>query len=148
MKRILSVILGSVALFAAIAAPIPAPAQNLGCTLLPSAVRTATSAVASNDIQNTYWRGANVVVNLSTYTSGTFSPTIQGKDPVSGVYYTILAGTGIATSVGSPFVMKVYPGLVATPNVANDVLPRVWRFSMLGTSTPSAAYSVSCSLLQ
>ena len=118
------------------------------CTLLPSAVRTTTAAVNSTDRANTgAWAGVTVVLDISTYTAGTFTPTIQGKDPLSGKYYTILAGTGRATSTGSPFIMKVFPGAAAGSDVANDQLPGTWRISVLGSGGPNAQYSVSCWLL-
>lgn len=149
MKKLLVSLLAAVALALPSAVLAQMNTGNLSCTLLPSAVRTTTTAVNSADVQNTVWKGTHVVLNFSTYTSGTFTPTIQGKDPVSGNYYTILVGSGIATSVGSPFILKVYPGITAAVSAATaDVLPRVWRISVLGTATPSARYSVGCSLIQ
>lgn len=121
---------------------------NLGGILLPSAIRTSTATISSGDRANDRWRGGHVIIDISTYTGGVFTPTIQGKDPISGKYYTILVGTARSTSTGSPFIMRVYPGATAGADVANDVLPRTWRFIMVGTTTPNAAYSVGFQLVQ
>lgn len=142
--------LGALALAAALLFPTAQAQQNTGnlnCTLLGSAIRTTSVAVSSGDRDNSVWRGVVVMVNISTYTTGTFTPVIQGKDPVSGNYYTILTGTARSTSTGSPFIMRVFPGLTAGSDIANDVLPKTWRLTVTGSSTPVAAYSVGCSLI-
>lgn len=153
MKKLFRIALGALALAAALALPAQVRAQsanaaNLNCRLLSSTARTTTSVVVTPDQDNAQWSGVVVMLNISTYTSGTFTPTIQGKDPVSGNYYTILTGTGQVTSVGSPFVLRVYPGASPTTAFVNDILPRTWRVSVLGTATPSAVYSVGCSLIK
>lgn len=125
--------------------PAPGSLENIECTMLPSAARTTTAAVPSAVFTNGHWRGAHVIINVSAYTSGNFTPTIQGRDPTSGNFYTILAGTAISSATTA--VLKVYPGLVAGANVANDILPTKWRVSVLGAGGPSATYSVSCSLI-
>lgn len=141
---ILTAALGCAMLAASL--PVSAQMENTGGVLLPQAVRNATAT--STDRQNVAWRGLQVIVNITTWTSGTFTPTIQGKDPVSGAYYTLLTGAGIATSSSSPVVLRVYPGLAAGTNIANDVLPRTWRVQVVGTATPSAAYSVGFQIVQ
>lgn len=122
-----------------------ARAQNTGGTLLPSLARTTTASSA--DIGNTSWRGAHVTINVTAFTSGTFTPTIQGKDPISGTYYTILAGSAIAGT--GLTVLRVYPGITVAANLAvSDILPTVWRITVVGAATPSAAYSVGFRLMQ
>lgn len=119
---------------------------NLPSQILASAARTAAT-VNSSDITNNSWRGATVLINVSAYTSGTYTPHVQGKDPVSGTYYDVLVGPGIlATGIT---VLKVYPGIVATPNAAaNDILPQVWRVQLIGTASPSMTLSVGGNLIQ
>lgn len=115
--------------------------SNVIGTLLSSAARTSTAD--SSDVNNTSYRGAHIVINVSSYTSGQWTPIVQGKDPVSGSYYTILTGPTLA-STGTT-IIKVYPGLMAQSAddpIANDFLPRTWRIRMLGGATPSATFSV------
>lgn len=113
--------------------------QNIQGSLLVSAARTATAN--SSDRDNVGTRGIHVIVNISAYTSGTFTPTIQGKDPITGTYYTILAGTAL-NSTGTT-ILKVYPGITAAANAsASDFIPKTWRVSMVGASTPVATFSV------
>jgi len=113
--------------------------SNLIGTLLTSAARTTTTDSA--DVNNTSTRGAHIVINVTAYTSGLWTPIVQGKDPISGNYYTILTGPTI-NGTGTT-VIKVYPALTAAANsVANDFLPRTWRVRMSGGATPSATFSV------
>lgn len=105
-------------------------------TLLPSAARTATTN--STDRDNPGNRGVHVIVNVSAYTSGTMTPIVQGKNPITAVYYNICSGAGI-TSTGV-VVLKVYPGVTTATGVCSDAIPKTWRFQMLGAAT--STYSV------
>lgn len=136
-------LLKALLLTAALAACGFAIAQsNVLGTLLTSSARTTTTASA--DVTNTSTRGAHVLVVVTAYTSGLWTPTIEGKDPVTSNYYTIC--TGPVISATGTTIVKVYPGLMAqdTTNViCNDFLPRTWRLNMVGGSTPSATFSAS-----
>lgn len=137
MKRI-SVLLVSLGL------AFSALAQNLSSTILPSLARTATTVVSPDQV-NVQWTGATIVINVSARTSGTYTPTIQGKDPVSGNYFTLLVGSGIS-STGTT-ALTVGKGVTAATNVsAGTPLPKTWRISLAGTATPSMTFSVGASL--
>ena len=114
-------------------------------TLLASAARTALQT--GSDQTNNAYRGLVVTIDATAAAdtpSVTF--TIQGKDDLSGKYYTILASaavTGISTTV-----LRVYPGLTASANVtANDVLPKTWRLTVAVADADSLTYSVGATLL-
>lgn len=127
-------------LLAAFALVATAQSNVLG-TALTSAARTVTTASA--DIVNTSYRGAHVAINVTSFTSGTWTPVIQGKDPVSLNYYDICTGPAIAAT--GLTIVKVYPGITSAVENAptcNDFLPRTWRVNMVGASTPSATFSV------
>lgn len=120
-------------------------AENNSVTLLASAARTAT--VATADQRNPHHRGVVVVIDV-TASSATPSvvATIQGKDEVSGKYYTILASAAI-TGTGTT-VLRVYPGLTAASNtVANDVLPSTWRVNFVHADADSITYSAAAQLI-
>lgn len=86
----------------------------------------ATTSVNGLDQTNSNAKGLIVIVDITAITGTSVTVTIQGKDPTSGKYYTILASAAL-TATGTT-VMRVYPGLVASANVtANDILPRTWR---------------------
>lgn len=133
---------------AAAATPWAARAQsNVTGTLLASAARTVTTS--SSDVNNTSYRGAHILVNVTSFTSGTWVLTVEGKDPVSATYYTICTGPTISAT--GLTIVKVYPGLFATvdgatiivsPAVCGDFLPRTWRITMTGATSPSATFSV------
>lgn len=124
----------------------PTTSVNTDATILASAARTATSNTA--DLTNTGARGLHLVIDV---TAVALTPsvvfTIQGKDAISGKYYTLLASAAI-TATGTT-VLRVYPGLTAAANtVANDVLPRTWRLLFTHADTDSITYSVGASLIR
>lgn len=126
-----------------------------GKTLFASAARTATHSSA--DQTNLGYRGIVITANATAETdtaSVTFS--LQRKDPASGTYTTIL--TSAALESVTSLVMRVYPGLndlidadamgqVAIANVANDVLPAVWRLTCTHADADSITYSVGIDLI-
>lgn len=138
MKRLIILSVWLLAFSAAVDAH--AQTQNLAVEILPSAARTAAT-VDSADQTNSGWRGAHVVLNVSAFTSGTYTLHIQGKDPVSGTYYDILVGTALAATGVS--IYKVYPGISTVANgSAADILPRIWRVRLVGAASPSMTFSV------
>lgn len=119
--------------------------QNDYLTLFPSAARTAdgNSGIQTNRIH----RGAHIVIDV-TADPGTASVvfTVQGFDPTSEKFYTILASAAV-TAVGTT-VLRIYPGLTAAANTAaNDVLPRKWRVLADHADAESITYTVGASLV-
>jgi len=113
----------------------------------PSAARTASPA-AMQDQSSSGSKGIVVVIDTTVLPGADVSNvfTIQGKDPISGKYYTILASAVIA-GLGT-VILRVYPGLTAAANlVANDVLPAQWRVIVVAGNGNSATYSVGASLI-
>jgi len=114
-------------------------------TPFASAARTATGN--SGDLKNEQHRGVVVVINVSA-ASGTPSVvfTIQGKCPLSGVYFTLLQSAAI-TGVGTT-VLRVFPGATAAANlVANDMVPQHWRILATHADGDEIVYSCSACLL-
>lgn len=117
----------------------------LKLTPFASAARTATGN--SGDLYNGQHRGLHLVIDVTAIVS---TPsvvfTIQGKDDLSGQYYTILASAAI-TGTGTT-VLRVYPGLTASANVtANDALPLTWRVLATHGNANSITYSVGACLI-
>ena len=120
-------------------------ADNRSEALFSSTARTATHN--SGDLENPDHRGLHLVIDV-TAASDTPSVvfTIQGKDEVSGKYYTVLASAAI-TGTGTT-VLRVYPGCIASANViANDVLPPVWRVLATHGDADSITYTVGYGLV-
>ena len=110
--------------------------------LLASAASTATTA--SEDVTNFDTVGGHFIINVTAATTSTLTLTIQGKDPVSGGYYTIL--TGVAITATGMTVLKVHPGIAASANAAaQDILPHTWRVSCAKGDSSSWTYSVAFS---
>jgi hypothetical protein len=99
-----------------------------------------TGTVNSGDQTNTNGRGVIAGINTTVDAAGAYTLAIQGKDVVSGQYYTIpgaitgtLATTGFTT-------LAVYPGVVAAANAAVSwPLPRTWRVQAVVTTGPITA---------
>lgn len=118
-------------------------ATNLPVIVLPSTAQTAAT-ITTVDQTNTYWRTGVFFVNVSAYTSGNYTPHIQSKDPVSGTYVDLLVGTAISAT-GITIMDIGYPS--AIPNVSTPaILPRTWRFELVGASTPIMTISVGAVL--
>lgn len=114
-------------------------------TLFGSGARTATAN--GDDQKNFNYCGAHIIIDV-TAASDTPSVvfTVQGKDPVGGKYYTILASAAI-TGIGTT-VLRVFPDATASANVAaNDYLPLTWRVIATHADTDSITYSVGANLL-
>jgi len=120
--------------------------NNNNFQALASLARTATAT--SDDLTNSGFRGIHVIIDMTAVTAtGSVTPTIQGKDPVSGEYYTILVGTAISTE--STNVLRVYPGLTASANsIANDIIPSKFRVVMTHGNGVSMTYSVGINLVR
>jgi hypothetical protein len=92
----------------------------------------------SPDMQNPDGRGVKVVLDLTTMATASLVAKIQGKDPVSGKYYDLLASAE-KTSTGTT-ILTVYPGVAAVSNVsASDVLPATWRVNIVVTDNVGTA---------
>jgi hypothetical protein len=111
-------------------------------TVYDLAARTATPTKVNQDNLRGA-RGCVIYINCST-SSATPSVvvTLQGFDPLSGEYWTILASAAI-TGAGNT-VMRIYPGLTAIANLtASDVLPPRWAVDATHADADSITYSVT-----
>ncbi len=108
--------------------------------LLASAARTA--AIVSPVLSAEQVLSSEFVFSI-TLDPGTASitPTIEGKDPISGNFHTILAGAAKA-AVGTT-VLRVGPTIIAASNVAaNAMLPTEFRVSVAVADAESMTYSI------
>ena len=118
------------------------PDVNYTVQVFPSQTFTA-STLNSNTFTNLGYKGGHLIVNISAWTSGTVTVTLQGFDGTSGQWYTILQSPALSTTGTSPIIMKVYPGATILGNYStSDFIPIVWRVQLTGASTPSMTLSV------
>jgi hypothetical protein len=123
-------------------------ANNQDLTLLASAARTATTNTA--DQTNVNGRGLAIYLAI-TAASGTggLTPVIQGKDPVSGNYFTLATMGSAVTTTGNKSYM-FYPGAASAGSLQNgvqQVLPRTWRVQVTAGDGTSYTYSLGCSVI-
>lgn len=119
--------------------------NNTDITVLTSAARTLS--IDSADLTNHNARGMHLVIDVTAITGApSIVITIQGKDILSGKYYTILVSAAI-NAVGTT-ILRVYPALTAAANlISNDILTRTWRVSVVNANADSITYSVGASLI-
>ena len=111
---------------------------------LPSASRTATTTSA--DITNFNGTGILIYFDVTGVATSDIKCRIEGKDPASGKYYTILESASVTTV--STNVYRVNPDLTAAANtIAKDMIPRTFRFLMTHANANATTYSVGYSLV-
>jgi hypothetical protein len=114
--------------------------NNQDLVILTSGVRAASANGVDRTNHNA--RGLILVIDVTAVPgTDTVTFTIQGKDPASGKYYTVLASAALVAT--GTVVLRVGPGLTAANNlVANDILPRTWRVITTHSAATNFTYSV------
>jgi hypothetical protein len=110
----------------------------------------AVNYYQSPDQSNRLYRAVTLYINISV--GGTLLPVILGKDPVTGLYFPLAAGT--ALSVGA-YMMQLGPTLpwttiaigggsiaAGTEFIYPGMLPAIWA---VGATTASAAVTATIS---
>lgn len=118
-------------------------------TAIVSGTLQYTTTQTQSDVANTgQYRGINIYLNVSAYTDSNLNLEIDGKDPVSGTYYSIFSGPVVASVSFHRYV--VYPTLTASVGaVANDVLPAIWRINVtVSGATSGATWGVGYDLVR
>lgn len=113
-------------------------------TILESAARTTAQSVDILNKEGLKYLHLTIDVTVDP-AAASITPTIRGKDPVSGKYYDLLVGAAIAAT--GTVILKIGPALTAATNlVANDFIPRSWNFEMAVADAASMTYSVAYQL--
>ncbi len=120
---------------------------NRYVTVLASAARTALEAVeivqASGDNPLALVFTIDVTLDAA---SAVITPSIQGFDPLSETWTTIL--TGAAISALGDVQLRIGIGLPVTANLsANYAIPKKFRFNMAVADTDAITYSVGLEIV-
>jgi hypothetical protein len=112
-------------------------------------VATGTAKAAgtyiTGDLNNESAKGGQFYINITAISAGSLTVTIEGKDPASGTYYTVLASAALTTTGFT--LLTIYPGLTASANVvANQILPKTFRIKQVVATGP-ATYTIGQSLI-
>lgn len=106
---------------------------------------TTSGTYNSADQTNFNHKGIQLGINLTSISGGSITVTIQGKDAVSGVYYTILQSAALSSAAFTR--LTVHPGLTTSANaMANDLLPRTWRVQVVVGSGATVTGTIGASL--
>lgn len=117
---------------------------NTSATMLASGSRTTTQN--SGVIVNYNGRGVVVILEVTSAGTGSVTVTIEGRDPSTTNFYTILSGAAVTTN--SYNVYKVYPGITAVANAAvSDALPRLFRIIVTANNANAMTYSIGYSII-
>jgi hypothetical protein len=125
-----------------------ASSENVSAVSLATLAALGAGTVNSADQLNTAGHGLHLIIDITAIGgTPTLTVTIQGKDAISGKYYTILVSAALAAVATT--VLRVYPGFPATANLsANDSLPRDWRISyVVAGGTPAVTATISAAIL-
>lgn len=120
--------------------------QIEGGIALASLSRTATNSTA--DFTNYGHQGILIFLDVTAvHASGSdIKVKIEGKDPASGKYYTILESASVITVTTN--VYRVNPLLTAAANtIAKDNVPTTFRFTLTHANANAITYSVGYSLV-
>ena len=116
-------------------------------------VQSGTTTQTSIDQTNSNFRGAYIIVNVTTLTgtTPTLTPTIKGKGPIATVYFTLLLATAAISATGT-YVYLVYPaapaGAQGVTQSAGFSLPKTWNIVMTaGGTVTNEVYTVEASYL-
>ena len=112
-----------------------------------SAVRSATF-IGDDNNKVAGSHGCKVILDITSVPgTDTVQLVIEGKDKLSGKYWTVLqSATQVATAT---VVLTVLPGIAVTANVsASDSLPDVYRIRVVHSAASNFTYSVSVVELQ
>lgn len=114
---------------------------------LPVLARTAAipAGPTFSDVYSPRRGGHFIIVTSAPGAAPAITPTIQGFDPILGVWYNILVGAAINTATTT--VLRVFPGATNVANsVANDILPPTWRINIAVANSDTLTYGISAFL--
>lgn len=112
--------------------------NNVDTTGLVTLSAATAGTFNGTDQINYNGRGIQVLVDVTAATAMTLTINIQGKDAVSGKYYTILSSAALAAVASTQ--LTVYPDTTVVANVAvSQPLPRTWRVQAVVTGTSVTA---------
>lgn len=122
------------------------PRNNIDHGTVGITASGATTTQTGADQTNYNHRGAIIVLDMTSVGTGNVTLSVQGKDALSGKYYTIFTGSAISTN--STNVYTIYPGATATANVSVSYpLPRTWRVTVTANNANATTYTVGASLI-
>jgi hypothetical protein len=113
-----------------------------------SSAQTATQTSA--DQTNYNHRGIMLVVDVTNAGTGSITPEIDFKDPVSGKYVSLLTASTPITSNGT-YVYVIYPNAPAAAGAITQSyafgLPRTFRTKITANNANSVTYSIGAILM-
>lgn len=121
-------------------------AKNVNKSIFALAAAATSGNTATLD--NAFWSGLQLGVNITAITGTTPSLTviIEGQDDVSGVWYPLL--TSAALNATGFTLLTLFPSVTVVANVsASQVLPTTWRVRyVIAGTTPAVTATIGASL--
>lgn len=112
--------------------------------VLPSAARTV--ATVTPPLPGAGQDTLKVIVSVTAVTGApSLTVTLQGLNPISGLWHTVLTSAAISTVTEN--VLQVGPELIDAANLkANACVPFTWRVSVAVGTADSVTYSIYAEL--
>lgn len=118
--------------------------NNMEVTVLASAARTTLQDSA--DLVNYNARGVVICVDITVYTAGNLTITVQEKSTLSGKYNTILTSAALAAAATT--FLTIYPGVTVAANVAVSApLTRIFKVHVAVGDATSITYSIDANFI-
>lgn len=121
--------------------------KNLSMTVLESAARTTTQSVEWQG--NLSCKGVEVFIDVTAVgmPGPSLTVAINNVDPISGKARAVLTSAAI-TATGTT-VLRVYPGITASANVAaSDFIAPFGTITVTAGNANSATYSVGANFIR
>lgn len=119
--------------------------NNLDAATVGITAAGVTTTQTGTDQTNYNARGVTVILDMTNVGTGSVTLSIQGKDAVSGKYFTLLTGAAVVTNSTNVYV--VYPGVTVAANAAvSQPLPRTWRVVVTANNANATTYTVAAAL--
>ena len=118
--------------------------NDVELTVMASAGRTTTTV--SGDVIAHNAESLLLMVYVTSIGTGSVTPSLQGKEPISGAYFTFWTAELPITANGpfSYFFANGASGGEFTECQAFGLGPRVWRVTLTSNNANSVTSSVSC----
>lgn len=111
-------------------------------TVAPSASRTTAQDFGDSETRGA--GGLGVIVEVTAWTAGSITVTVQGVTPTGAVYPLLVSAAIAATGITR---LRVSPSLLAVANqVANDLVPDRIRIHVAVADATPITYSISAFL--
>ena len=117
--------------------------QPKSVQIRPTAAYTAATDIALDNLNGAHY--LDLVIDITAYTAGSLTVTVQGVCPVSSKKYTLIASAALAAAATT--VLRLGPALTAAANLTvNYACPPKMNVNIAVGDATAITYSISAVL--